>query len=146
MFELYYKDMSIQYDYVNIDNMGAPKRVFLLRPNRTRINVVTCLDAYAYYSILTHRLFSLFGLKGRVLSWLQSYLFSRSFIVNINATLSATFPVLQGSVLGLLLFILYTTPADSARNLGVIIFDSSLTLSDHISSVFKSCFLFKYKI
>ena len=32
------------------------------------------------------------------------------------------------------------TPTDAARNLGVI-FDSSLTMSDHISSVFKSCFL-----
>ena len=32
------------------------------------------------------------------------------------------------------------TPADTARNLGVI-FDSSLTMSDHISSVSKSCFL-----
>jgi hypothetical protein len=33
-----------------------------------------------------------------------------------------------------------TTPSDSARNLGII-FDSSLTMSDHISSVSKSCFL-----
>ena len=32
------------------------------------------------------------------------------------------------------------TPSDSARNLGVI-FDSSLTMSDHISSVSKSCFM-----
>jgi len=33
------------------------------------------------------------------------------------------------------------TPAQSARNLGVI-FDSTLSMSDHISSVSKSCFLF----
>jgi len=32
------------------------------------------------------------------------------------------------------------TPSDSARNLGVI-FDSSLTMSDHISSISISCFL-----
>ena len=32
------------------------------------------------------------------------------------------------------------TPSDSARNLGVI-FDSSLTMSDHIPSVSKSCFM-----
>jgi len=32
------------------------------------------------------------------------------------------------------------TPSDSARNLGVI-FDSSLNMSDHISSISKSCFL-----
>jgi len=68
--------------------------------------------------ILTHRLSSWFGLKGTALSYcLQSYIFSRSFIVNINATLSPTFPLLycvhQGSVLGPLLFILYTTPLSS---------------------------------
>jgi len=33
-----------------------------------------------------------------------------------------------------------TTPAQSAHNLGVI-FDSTLSMSDHISSVSKSCFL-----
>jgi hypothetical protein len=33
------------------------------------------------------------------------------------------------------------TPSDSARNLGVI-FDSSLTISYHTSTVYKSCFLF----
>jgi len=32
------------------------------------------------------------------------------------------------------------TPSDSTRNL-VVIFDSSLTMSDHISSILKSCFL-----
>jgi len=31
-------------------------------------------------------------------------------------------------------------PANSARNLGVI-FDSTISMSDHISSVYKSCFL-----
>jgi hypothetical protein len=206
--------------------------------SQQKITALCLLDLSAAFdtidhSILTHRLSSWFGLKGTALSWLQSYLSSRSFIVNINATLSATFPLLQGvpqgSVLGPLLFILYTTPlsslisdssvkhhlyaddtqlfisfsapdfsqnishlettidtvstwmsanllslnqskteflliglpkqlskvsdaallmpsnvtitpSDSARNLGII-FDSSLTMSDHISSVTKSCFL-----
>ena len=172
-------------------------------------------------------------MTGTVLSWLHSYITSRQFVVNIKQTLSDPLPlhqgVPQGSVLGPLLFILYTTPlsslisdssvkhhlyaddtqlfisfsaldfalniahlkttinnvstwmsanllslnqskteflliglpkqlskisdpallmpsnvtitpTDSARNLGVI-FDSSLTFSDHISSVSKSCFL-----
>jgi len=205
-----------------------------------QITALCLLDLSAVFdaidhSILVHRLSSWFGLKGTVLSWLQSYLSSRNFIVNINGISSAPFPFLQGVprgfVLGPLLFILYTTPlstliselsvdqhiyaddtADdtqlffsfsapdfsqnvfhlettinsvstwmsanllslnqsqteflliglskqlykvsdatlhmpsnvtinpSARNLGVI-FDSSLTMSDHISSVSKSCFL-----
>ena len=70
------------------------------------------------HSILTICLSSWFGLKGTVLFWLQSYLFSCSFSVNNNAILSATFPLLQGvsrgSVLGPLLFILYTTSLSSA--------------------------------
>jgi len=56
------------------------------------------------HSILIHRLSSWFGLNGTVLSWLQSYLSSRNFIVNIRKTLSAPFSlhkgVPQGSVLG----------------------------------------------
>jgi len=185
------------------------------------------------HSILLHRLSSWFGFDGTVISWLTSYLSSRSFVVSINSTSSAPSPlrqgVPQGSVLGPLLFILYTTPlsslisdssvghhlfaddtqlfisfrapefsanilhlqntidlvsqwmsanllslnqskteflliglpaqlskisdpsllmpsnvtitpAQSARNLGII-FDSTLSMSDHISSVSKSCFL-----
>ena len=76
------------------------------------------------HSILIHRLSSWFGFEGTVLSWLQSYLSSRSFIVNINSSLSASLPlhqgVPQGSVLGPLLFILYTTPLSS------LISDSSI--------------------
>ena len=49
--------------------------------------------------------------------WLESYLASRSFVVNIEGSQSASIPlqqgVPQGSVLGPLLFILYTTPLSS---------------------------------
>jgi hypothetical protein len=185
------------------------------------------------HSILLYRLSTWFGFNGKVISWLTSYLSSRSFVVTINSTSSAQSSlsqgVPQGSVLGPLLFILYTTPlsslisdssvghhmyaddnqlfisfsaskfsekiahlqatvdlvsqwmssnllslnqskteflliglptqlaqisdptllmpsnaiitpTSSARNLGVI-FDSTLSMSDHISSVSKSCFL-----
>jgi len=33
------------------------------------------------------------------------------------------------------------SPVDSARNLGVIIFDKNLSFAQHISSISKSCFL-----
>ena len=48
------------------------------------------------HSILIHRLSSWFGLNGTVLSWLQSYISSREFVVNINASLSDPFPLHQG--------------------------------------------------
>jgi len=69
------------------------------------------------HSILVHRLSSWFGQKGPVLSCLQSYLSLRNFIININKTSSAPFPlhqsVPQGAVLRRLLFILYTTLLNS---------------------------------
>jgi hypothetical protein len=64
------------------------------------------------HSVHIHRLSSWFGRNGTALSWLQSYLSSRNFVVNINVSSSAPLPlhqsVPQGSVLGPLLFILYT--------------------------------------
>jgi hypothetical protein len=67
------------------------------------------------HSILIHRLQSWFGISNTALSWFASYLSSRVFRVAAgNDTMSASFPqncgVPQGSVLGPLLFILYTTP------------------------------------
>ena len=66
------------------------------------------------HSILLHRLKSWFGFTETVLSWIHSYLSSRSFSVDINGIKSPPSQLLygvpQGSVLGPLLFILYTTP------------------------------------
>ena len=66
------------------------------------------------HSILVHRLKTWFGIDGSVLSWISSYLSSRTFAVSAHGKLSPPTPlahgVPQGSVLGPLLFILYTTP------------------------------------
>ena len=66
------------------------------------------------HSILLHRLQHWFGLHGTSLDWFSSYLTSCSQAVSIHHSTSSfsnlSCGVPQGSVLGPLLFTLYTTP------------------------------------
>ena len=70
--------------------------------------------------ILLKRLSTWFGFTDTALHWIQSYLSSRSFSVKTPKASSQSCPltcgVPQGSVLGTLLFILYTTPLSSLIN------------------------------
>ena len=67
-------------------------------------------------NILLHRLEHAFEITGKALSWIQPYLSDRDQTVVVNGSKSGPFRLLygvpQGSVLGPIVFVLYTKPLD----------------------------------
>jgi len=98
-----------------------------------KVSCLCLLDLSAAFDTIDHNMLltclsSWFGIQVSALDWFKSYLSSRSFRVKCNNNLSSCHSCIcgvpQGSVLGPLLFILYTTP------LSTLI--SSLSLNHHL--------------
>ena len=90
-----------------------------------KIIILTALDMSAAFdtldhATLLHRLEHSFGFSGFVISWIQSYLFSRSSFVKFDSSSSPTTTILtgvpQGSVLGPLPFVLFISPIANVTN------------------------------
>ena len=108
--------LRVMNDIINIVDRDNPALLVLL-------DLSAAFDTVDH-SILLERLSSRFGITGCALEWFTSYLTGRLQSVTIDDVVGAPSPVSfgvpQGSVLGPLLFTLYTAPiADIARRHGV---------------------------
>ena len=97
---------------------------------RGKPTALVLLDLSAAFDTIDHNILlgylkSWLGLGGTVLKWFASYLSDRCQTIKIGSTLSELskliYGILQGSVLGSLLFSLYTTPLSKIFPLHLII-------------------------
>ena len=94
------------------------KNDLLMTMNKQHVTLLVLLDLSSAFDTLNHDtllnvLHSRFGIEGTALHWFDSYLSNRTQQVSICGTLSQKFNLVsgvpQGSCLGQLLFILYTS-------------------------------------
>lgn len=99
----------------NLDNNND----LLTAMDEDKLSVLLLLDLSAAFDTIDHqillsRLQTVFGVRSIALQWFRSYLLDRNQFVSINGISSSPSPLLfgvpQGSVLGPVLFVLYTSP------------------------------------
>ena len=92
---------------------------FLNAMDEDKISVPLLLDLSVAFDTIDHQILlscleTVFGICSTALQWFRSYLLDRNHCLVVNNSASSSSPVMfcvpQGSVLGPVLFVLYTTP------------------------------------
>jgi len=111
-----------------------------------QVTLLGMLDQSSAFDVVDHqilfeRLGHTFGLTGKVMVWIKSYLSSRSMYVYFNGSASSVTSIacglLQGSVLGPLFFLLYTAPLlplIEKHGFKVHAYADDLQIYDHVHS------------
>ena len=91
----------------------------LMSMDEQKVSILTLLDLSAAFDTIDHeilisRLEYVYGVSGKALSWIESYLKGRVQRITIQGVQSCPAPLIygvpQGSVLGPVLFVLYMSP------------------------------------
>ena len=107
-----------QYHSIETALICVQNDVLMSLDNKNCVALVL-LDLSAAFDTIDHRILLTrldhhYGIKGKVLKWIDSYLSNRKQVVKVNKALSDVnellYGVPQGSVLGPLLFTMYTAP------------------------------------
>ena len=108
----------------------------LCRLHAIKLVVAVFLDLRKAFDLVDHNILFLklekYGIRGAALNWFNSYLKDRVQYVMVNCSLSEIFTllniaVLQGSILGPILFLIYNNDLFSCNNLFNILFVDDTT-------------------
>ena len=123
--------VSLHYQWSRTANQCSPVRVLA-------VDIAGVFDKVSHRGVL-HKA-SRYGVRGRLYSWLESYLKDRQLRAAVNGHLSTAYPVVsgvpQGSILGPTLFLLFVNDAEDTilRGADLAVYADDTTLYKCVST------------